>query len=64
MKSIKLKTSEEVMKVLEKQFHNITEIKHIFKNPGDMISMIYNDGKKVAFVERVRKEGFILNYWN
>ena len=61
MRITEVETSEKVMETLQKEFSNITEIKRIFKIGSNPISVVYNDGKRVAFVESDGK-GFVIHY--
>jgi len=56
-----VETTEEVMEVLNAEFQNITEIKRIFKVSGNPMSVVYNDGERVASVES-NENGYVIHY--
>ena len=61
MRATEVTTTEELMEVLNAEFDNITEIKRIFKMASEPMSMVYNNGKRVASVEST-KNGYIIYY--
>jgi hypothetical protein len=56
-----VETTEEVMEVLNAEFQNITEIKRIFKVGGNPMSVVYNNGERVASVESTG-EGYVIHF--
>ena len=60
-RSTEATTTEEVMEILNGEFSNITEIKRIFKVGGNPMSVVYNDGERVASVESTG-HGFIIHF--
>lgn len=60
-RSTEATTTEEVIEILNGEFSNITEIKRIFKMGGRPMSVVYNNGERVASVESTG-EGYVIHF--
>lgn len=60
-RSTEARNNEEAMKILNAEFQNITEIKRVFRMEKTPLSIVYNNGQRVASIESMGN-GYIIHY--